>query len=56
MIKRAIAAAALLAGLALAGTSAHATCVAGRIGVDPKTHKIIFEPPSCNPPPAISIR
>lgn len=51
MIKRVIAAAVVLAGLSFAGSPANAMCIPGRIGIDPKTHKVIIELPKCNPPP-----
>ena len=51
MIKRLIAGIALLAALLLSSFPASATCVPGRIEVDPKTGTITIELPRCNPPP-----
>ena len=50
MMKRFAAAVGLLIVLALSTLSASATCIPGRIEVDPKTGKVTIELPRCNPP------
>lgn len=49
MLKRVTAAALLLAALLLGTAPASATCVPGRIEVDPRTGTIVVELPRCNP-------
>lgn len=51
MIRRALTALAVAGAVLAASAPASATCEAGRIGVDPRTGKVIIEPPRCNPPP-----
>ena len=50
MIKRMIAGIALLVALLLSSIPATATCIPGRIEVDPKSGKVVVELPRCNPP------
>jgi hypothetical protein len=51
MLKRSIIAVGLVAGIVFSAGSAAATCVPGRIGVDPRTGEITIELPRCEPPP-----
>ena len=50
MIARILAALALLGAL-LTALPAGATCVPGRVEVDPRTGTVVVELPRCNPPP-----
>ena len=51
MIRRGIIVLVVLAGLLLASLPAGATCIPGRIALDPKTGKVTIELPRCEPPP-----
>ena len=51
MIRRALTAAVLTAGLLAVAAPAHATCTAGYVGLDKDTLKPRVELPRCEPPP-----